>query len=90
MMTIQVGQVLKEDDWFQDKPAPVFHFSKEVMRSFYLGWVVNKKSSWRNIINSHILKIQEVIFDNSRIKNATMVLTGWNSSASRKDIASEN
>ena len=61
MMAMQVGQVLKEDQWFRDKPAPVFHFSKEVMRSFYLGWVVNKQSSWRNVINNHILRIQEVI-----------------------------
>ena len=48
------------DDYFLDKPTPIFHISTEVLRPYYYGWVVNKKSKWRNAVNAHILRFQQV------------------------------
>ena len=57
---MQVAQDL-QSDWYRNKIPPVYHLSKEVMRSYYLGWVVKKESKWSDAFNRHILKIQEVI-----------------------------
>ena len=57
---MQVAEDL-QSDWYRNKIPPVYHLSKEVMRSYYLGWVVKKESHWSDALNSHILKIQEVI-----------------------------
>ena len=57
---MQVAQDL-QSNWYRNKIPPVFHISKEVMRSYYLGWVVKKESQWCDAFNGHILKIQQVI-----------------------------
>ena len=49
-----------KDDHYVDKPTPIYHISKEVIRPYYLGWIIKKKTLWRNIINDHILRIKEV------------------------------
>ena len=49
-----------KDDHCVDKPTPIYHISKEVIRPYYLGWIIKKKTLWRNIINDHILRIKEV------------------------------
>ena len=49
-----------KDDYYVDKPTPIYHISKEVIRPYYLGWIIKKKTLWRNIINDHILRIKEV------------------------------
>ena len=59
-----------KDDHYVDKPTPIYHISKEVIRPYYLGWIIKKKTLWRNIINDHILRIKEV----SKKKNFEPVL----------------
>ena len=59
VMEMEVAQHL-QNEWYRDKLPPVFHISKEVMRPYYLGWVIKKKSPWREVINRHILRIQQV------------------------------
>lgn len=54
-----IANCLKDDHYF-DKPTPIYHISKEVIRPYYLGWIIKKKTLWRNIINDHILRIKEV------------------------------
>ena len=49
-----------KDDHYVDKQTPIYHISKEVIRPYYLGWIIKKKTLWRNIINDHILRIKEV------------------------------
>ena len=49
-----------KDDHYVDKPTPIYHISKEVIRPYYLGWIIKKKTLWRNIINDHILRTKEV------------------------------
>ena len=49
-----------KDNHYVDKPTPIYHISKEVIRPYYLGWIIKKKTLWRNIINDHILRIKEV------------------------------
>lgn len=39
---------------------PIFHISKEVVRPYYIGWIIKKKSLWRSRVNAHILKYQQV------------------------------
>ena len=59
IMLPKVAGCLKKD-YYVDKPTPIYHISKEVIRPYYLGWIIKKKTLWRNIINDHILRIQEV------------------------------
>ena len=37
----------------QEKQIPL-HFSEENLYSYYLGWVMAKKSPWKTVINNHI------------------------------------
>ena len=37
----------------QEKQIPI-HFSEENLYSYYLGWVMAKKSPWKIIINNHL------------------------------------
>ena len=55
-----VGNAVSSDPWYKDKPSPIFQLSKEVLRQYYLGWVVNKVSPWREKLDMHILRIQQV------------------------------
>ena len=61
-MLPKVAGCLK-NDYYVDKHTPIYHISKEVIRPYYLGWIIKKKTLWRNIINDHILRIQEVILN---------------------------
>ena len=58
-MLPMIANCLK-DDHYVDKPTPIYHISEEVIRPYYLGWIIKKKTLWRNILNDHILRIQEV------------------------------
>ena len=60
MTAALVGNSVQSDPWYGDKPSPIFQLSKEILRPYYLGWVVNKVSTWREKINRHILIIQQV------------------------------
>ena len=57
---VQVGYAVNSDPWYTGKPSPIFQLSKEVMRPYYLGWVVNKVSPWKEEIDRHVLTIQQV------------------------------
>ena len=59
VMPTEVAPCLK-DSFYDDKPTPILHFSKEVIRPYYVGWIIKKKSIWNNPINAHILKFQQV------------------------------
>ena len=58
-MIMPVTQCLN-DDFYAKKPTPVFHISREILREYYIGWIIKKKSIWRNVLNGHILKYQQV------------------------------
>ena len=58
-MIMPVTQCLN-DDFYAKKPIPVFHISTEILREYYIGWIIKKKSIWRNVLNGHILKYQQV------------------------------
>ena len=58
-MIMPVTQCLN-DDFYAKKPTPVFHISTEILREYYIGWIMKKKSIWRNVLNGHILKYQQV------------------------------
>ena len=55
-----VGNTVLSDPWYGDKPSPIFQLSREVLMLYYLGWVVNKVSPWKEELNRHILIIQQV------------------------------
>ena len=46
-----VGVVWRLKD--QEKQIPL-HFSEENLYSYYLGWIMAKKSPWKNMINNHL------------------------------------
>ena len=46
-----VGVVWRLKD--QEKQIPL-HFSEENLYSYYLGWIMAKKSPWKNVINNHL------------------------------------
>ena len=58
-MIMPVTQCLN-DDFYAKKPTPVFHISREILREYFIGWIIKKKSIWRNVLNGHILKYQQV------------------------------
>ena len=58
-------------DYYVDKPTPIYPISKEVLRPYYLGWIIKKKTFWRNTINHHILRIQEVNIYSRDIRHLT-------------------
>ena len=45
----------------QEKKIPL-HFSEENTYSYYLGWVMAKKSPWRELINKYLGHCKQVIF----------------------------
>ena len=40
---------------------PLFHVSKQKLRPYYHGWIFNKVSIWREVINNHILLLDQVL-----------------------------
>ena len=58
-MVMTIAECLN-DGFYSDKPTPVFHISTEVMRQYYIGWIIKKKSIWKNVLNAHILTYQQV------------------------------
>ena len=55
-----VGNAVSTDPWYKNKPSPIFQMSREVLRPYYLGWVLTKASPWREELNRHILQVQQV------------------------------
>ena len=41
-MIMPVTQCLN-DDFYAKKPTPVFHISTEILREYYIGWIIKKK-----------------------------------------------
>ena len=54
-----VGLVWRLKD---QKSQPQIHFSKENTYSYYLGWVMTKKSPWKNMINKYLILYKQVRF----------------------------
>ncbi|XP_023345277.1 glutamate receptor 1 [Eurytemora carolleeae] len=42
---------------------PPFYFSKELLRPYHSGWVIQKESKWEDDINMHILYCHQAGFD---------------------------
>ena len=61
-MTLDVPRCINIKDWdfYKNQTPPIFHISKETMRAHYSGWIIQKKSKWSNLVNSHILRFQQV------------------------------
>ena len=70
-MLVMIPQCLN-DDFYLDKPTPIFHISTEVLRPYYYGWVVNKRSKWRNAVNAHILRFQQVRLNPTSLKSLSV------------------
>ena len=60
-MVMWLPKCLNKDHFYDNKPPPIFHISKEIIRPYYTGWIINKKSKWRNNVNAHILRFQQVL-----------------------------
>lgn len=50
----EIAYAVKHDPWYKNKQKPVFHFSKESLRPYYIGWVTGKLSPWKKIVDQHI------------------------------------
>ena len=57
----EITYAVKQDLWYKDKKKPVFHFSKENLDSYYVGWVTRKLSPWKTLVDDHIGIIQQAI-----------------------------
>ena len=55
-------KILSIDNPFYSRYSklPKFHFSKEIIRPYYTGWVVQKISNLLDPINMHILRMHQV------------------------------
>ena len=47
------------DSVAKDIAPTSFHFSKEEILPYYSGWVLHKRSRWEDLINEHVLRLQE-------------------------------
>ena len=66
MVAPPIGVIWRLKD--QEKKIPL-HFSEENLYSYYLGWVMAKKSPWKDMINNHIGLFKQVslFFQNETI-----------------------
>ncbi|XP_023322371.1 glutamate receptor 3 [Eurytemora carolleeae] len=56
--------IMKEFKVLQEEfPGPMFYFSKEEVRPYYTGWVLQKGSKWEEELNQHILISHQAGFD---------------------------
>ncbi|XP_023331264.1 uncharacterized protein LOC111703537 isoform X2 [Eurytemora carolleeae] len=53
-----LGLTKNNPEYPENKPS--FYFSKELIRPYYYGWIVEKNSKWMAHINRHILLGQQV------------------------------
>ena len=57
---VKIAYEVKNDPWYKEQKKPVFHFSKESLESYYIGWITGKLSPWKNIVDDHIGIILQV------------------------------
>ncbi|XP_023337219.1 uncharacterized protein LOC111708160 [Eurytemora carolleeae] len=59
---------VKKDPTLSKMKSPVFYVSKEAIRVYYAGWILQKNSKWQNFLDNHILICNQAGFS-VKIKN---------------------
>ena len=75
MMINLVGIAWRLKD--QEKQIPI-HFSEENLYSYYLGWVLAKKSPWKNMVDNHLGLYKQVSFLFSKLKKNSITFPEFN------------
>jgi len=55
----RIAVSVADNSAFNNQEPPIFHVSKATLRPHYHGWVYNKISAWREIIDNHLLRLHQ-------------------------------
>ena len=58
----EISYAVKKDPFYKKLSQPVFHFSRENIESYYVGWVTGKTSLWKSVVDDHVGLVLQVKF----------------------------